>query len=134
NLREAERSFRDLKTTLELRPVFHRLENRPTLHIVRVLAPRATRDHATPDTPPPPPPPKAPPAPCSNQPAPPTRRAPSSTRSRSRRHPGSPRSSPPKPTRNEALAVGTRLPTSRTSKSPANQSLLARSRAHQLRN
>ena len=34
NLREAERSFRDLKTTLELRPVFHRLEHRIHAHIV----------------------------------------------------------------------------------------------------
>ena len=34
NLREAERSFRDLKSTLELRPVFHRLEHRIRAHIV----------------------------------------------------------------------------------------------------
>ena len=34
NLQEAERSFRDLKTTLELRPVFHRLEHRIRAHIV----------------------------------------------------------------------------------------------------
>src|SRR6266508_2299416 len=34
NLREAERSFRDLKTTLELRPVFHRLEHRIQAHVV----------------------------------------------------------------------------------------------------
>jgi hypothetical protein len=34
NLREAERSFRDLKTTLELRPVFHRLEHRIHAHVV----------------------------------------------------------------------------------------------------
>jgi Transposase DDE domain len=34
NLREAERSFRDLKTTLELRPVFHRLEHRVRAHLV----------------------------------------------------------------------------------------------------
>jgi Transposase DDE domain len=34
NLREAERSFRDLKTTLELRPVFHRLEHRIRAHVV----------------------------------------------------------------------------------------------------
>ena len=34
NLREAERCFRDLKTTLELRPVFHRLEHRIRAHIV----------------------------------------------------------------------------------------------------
>jgi hypothetical protein len=34
NLREAERSFRDLKTTLELRPVFHRLEHRICAHVV----------------------------------------------------------------------------------------------------
>jgi hypothetical protein len=34
NLREAERSFRDLKTTLALRPVFHRLEHRIRAHIV----------------------------------------------------------------------------------------------------
>jgi transposase len=33
-LREAERSFRDLKTTLELRPVFHRLEHRIRAHVV----------------------------------------------------------------------------------------------------
>src|SRR5262245_56827024 len=34
NLRQAERSFRDLKTTLELRPVFHRLEHRIRAHVV----------------------------------------------------------------------------------------------------
>ncbi len=34
NLREAERSFRDLNTTLELRPVFHRLEHRIRAHVV----------------------------------------------------------------------------------------------------
>jgi hypothetical protein len=34
NLREAERSFRALKTTLELRPVFHRLEHRIRAHVV----------------------------------------------------------------------------------------------------
>jgi transposase len=34
NLREAERSFRDPKTTLELRPVFHRLEHRIQAHVV----------------------------------------------------------------------------------------------------
>jgi len=34
NLREAERSFRDLKTTLELRPVFHRLEHRIHAHVI----------------------------------------------------------------------------------------------------
>jgi transposase len=34
NLREAERSFPDLKTTLELRPVFHRLEHRIRAHVV----------------------------------------------------------------------------------------------------
>jgi DDE family transposase len=34
NLREAERSFRDLKTTLELRPVFHRLEHRIRAHVL----------------------------------------------------------------------------------------------------
>jgi hypothetical protein len=34
NLREAERSFRDLKTTLELRPVFHRLEHRIRARII----------------------------------------------------------------------------------------------------
>ena len=34
HLREAERSFRDLKTTLELRPVFHRLEHRIRAHII----------------------------------------------------------------------------------------------------
>jgi hypothetical protein len=34
NLREAERAFRDLKTTLELRPVFHRLEHRIRAHVV----------------------------------------------------------------------------------------------------
>ncbi|MGH2947219.1 MAG: IS1634 family transposase [Solirubrobacteraceae bacterium] len=34
NLREAERSFRDLKTTLELRPVFHRLDRRIRAHVV----------------------------------------------------------------------------------------------------
>lgn len=34
NLQEAERSFRDLKTTLELRPVFHRLEHRIHAHVI----------------------------------------------------------------------------------------------------
>ena len=34
NLREAERSFRDLKTTLELRPVFHRLEHRIRAQVI----------------------------------------------------------------------------------------------------
>jgi transposase len=34
NLLEAERGFRDLKTTLELRPVFHRLEHRIRAHIL----------------------------------------------------------------------------------------------------
>jgi hypothetical protein len=34
NLREAERSFRDLKTTLEPRPVFHRLKRRIRAHVV----------------------------------------------------------------------------------------------------
>jgi hypothetical protein len=34
NLREAERSFRDLKTTLELRPVFHRLAHRIRAHVI----------------------------------------------------------------------------------------------------
>jgi hypothetical protein len=34
NLLEAERAFRDLKTTLELRPVFHRLEHRIHAHVL----------------------------------------------------------------------------------------------------
>jgi len=34
NLLEAERGFRDLKTTLELRPVFHRLEHRIRAHVL----------------------------------------------------------------------------------------------------
>jgi len=34
NLLEAERGFRDLKTTLELRPVFHRLEQRIRAHVL----------------------------------------------------------------------------------------------------
>jgi hypothetical protein len=34
NLLEAERGFRDLKTTIELRPVFHRLEHRIRAHIL----------------------------------------------------------------------------------------------------
>lgn len=34
NLLEAERGFRDLKQTLELRPVFHRLEHRIRAHVV----------------------------------------------------------------------------------------------------
>jgi transposase len=34
NLLEAERGFRDLKSTLELRPVFHRLEHRIRAHIL----------------------------------------------------------------------------------------------------
>jgi hypothetical protein len=33
NLLEAERAFHDLKTTLELRPVFHRLEHRIRAHV-----------------------------------------------------------------------------------------------------
>lgn len=33
-LLEAERGFRDLKSTLELRPVFHRLEHRITAHVL----------------------------------------------------------------------------------------------------
>src|SRR3954463_10281517 len=33
NLLEAERGFRDLKTTLELRPVFHRLQHRIRAHV-----------------------------------------------------------------------------------------------------
>jgi hypothetical protein len=34
NLLEAERAFRDLKTTLELRPIFHRLEHRIRAHVL----------------------------------------------------------------------------------------------------
>jgi hypothetical protein len=34
SLLEAERGFRDLKTTLELRPVFHRLEHRIRAHVL----------------------------------------------------------------------------------------------------
>jgi hypothetical protein len=34
NLLEAQRGFRDLKTTLELRPVFHRLEHRIRAHVL----------------------------------------------------------------------------------------------------
>jgi hypothetical protein len=34
NLLEAERAFRDLKTTLELRPVFHRLDHRIRAHVL----------------------------------------------------------------------------------------------------
>jgi hypothetical protein len=34
NLLEAERGFRDLKSTLELRPVFHRLEPRIRAHVL----------------------------------------------------------------------------------------------------
>jgi transposase len=34
NLLDAERGFRDLKTTLELRPVFHRLEHRIRAHVL----------------------------------------------------------------------------------------------------
>src|SRR4051794_3956784 len=34
NVLEAERGFRDLKTTLELRPVFHRLEHRIRAHVL----------------------------------------------------------------------------------------------------
>src|SRR3954470_1972408 len=34
NLLEAERGFRDLKTTIELRPVFHRLEHRIREHVL----------------------------------------------------------------------------------------------------
>jgi hypothetical protein len=34
NLLEAERSFRDLKTTIELRPIFHRLEHRIRAHVL----------------------------------------------------------------------------------------------------
>jgi hypothetical protein len=35
NLLEAERAFRDLTTTLELRPVWHRLERRIRAHVLR---------------------------------------------------------------------------------------------------
>ncbi len=34
NLLEAERGFRDLKSTLELRPVFHRIEPRIRAHVL----------------------------------------------------------------------------------------------------
>ena len=34
NLLEAERSFRDLKGTLKIRPVFHRLEDRIRAHVL----------------------------------------------------------------------------------------------------
>jgi transposase len=34
NLLEAERGFRDLKSTLELRPVYHRLEARIRAHVL----------------------------------------------------------------------------------------------------
>jgi transposase len=34
NLLEAERAFRDLKTTLELRPIYHRLEHRIRAHVL----------------------------------------------------------------------------------------------------
>jgi hypothetical protein len=34
HLLEAERGFRDLKTTIELRPVFHRLEHRIRAHVL----------------------------------------------------------------------------------------------------
>jgi hypothetical protein len=34
NLLEAERAFRDLKTTLELRPIWHRLEHRIRAHVL----------------------------------------------------------------------------------------------------
>ena len=34
NLLEAERGFRDLKSTLELRPVFHRLDHRTRAHVL----------------------------------------------------------------------------------------------------
>lgn len=34
NLLEAERAFRDLKTTLELRPVWHRLQRRIRAHVL----------------------------------------------------------------------------------------------------
>src|SRR5918999_384706 len=44
NLLEAERSFRDLKGTLRIRPVYHRLEERIRAHIVICwLAPRPVR-------------------------------------------------------------------------------------------
>jgi hypothetical protein len=38
NLLEAERGFRDLKSTLDLRPVFHRLEPRIRAHVLCWLA------------------------------------------------------------------------------------------------
>jgi hypothetical protein len=34
NLLEAERAFRDLKTTLDLRPIYHRLEHRIRAHVL----------------------------------------------------------------------------------------------------
>src|SRR5262249_34510559 len=83
NLREAERSFRDLKTTLEPRPVFHRLEHRIRAHVVVCwlalllirIAGRATnqsrRPIATELQPLPPPPPHPPRAPAGTAQPPP---------------------------------------------------------------
>jgi transposase len=34
NLLEAERGFRDMKSTLQLRPVYHRLEHRIRAHVL----------------------------------------------------------------------------------------------------
>ena len=103
NLLEAERGFRDLKSTLMLRPVFHRLEPRIRAHVlicwlalllVRV-AENAHRHHLGPDLPrdgPPAPrsPSPAPPGPSSRPPSPPTSNAPFLGPATCPRHPGSP--------------------------------------------
>jgi len=39
NLLEAEHGFRDLKSELLLRPVFHRLEHRIRVHVLRIPTP-----------------------------------------------------------------------------------------------
>jgi hypothetical protein len=45
NLLEAERGFPDLNGTLELRPVFHRVEPRIRAHVLAVLAQAAHPGH-----------------------------------------------------------------------------------------
>ena len=51
NLLEAERGFRDLKSTLELRPVFHRVERRIRAHVLLLARPLADPRRRTPDQP-----------------------------------------------------------------------------------
>ena len=103
NLLEAERGFRDMKSTLMLRPVFHRLEPRIRAHVlicwlalllVRV-AENAHRHHLGPDRPTswtawPRSPSPGPPGPSSRPPNPPTSNGPFLGPATCPCHPGSP--------------------------------------------